>query len=267
MRRFSNILYLMALCGCFFSSCTVRSKAYYDYYSHLRRPQPPSPLMQETQYFLIILVDACHLDYFQPKDFFQSVAKHPSTGSKCGSVGHAWIYLQGPQFFIEGGHSGEGNSLQPYYFDGVMDGCDRQVPNPISYLWKPRFDGFFQKGCGGHKPTCAAKITLNKEQFEEILRFIHPSSYFYPYYALTQNQCTSFAAACAAIAGLYVKTQITVAIPSKINFRHAHMPLWKNPAFSSITFASPDALEKSLIQAMQQGKAENALHWYLKHKN
>lgn len=245
--------------------CTIRSKAYYDYYAHLRcslKKNLSDQRKNKSDYFLVILVDACHLDYFEAKNFLKSVAKHPSDGSKTGSVGHAWIYLQGPSFVLEGGHSGEGSDDQVSYFDGVMDYHEKGMSNPICYLWKTLQDGFFQKGAGGHFPTCAAKINLTKQQFQDILKFIDPNRYSYRSYGLTKNQCVSFVKQVAAFADLHLETKISISIPSKLIFRGAFLSLWTDSKYQFLTLSSPDVLEKSLIQLIKEGRAENALSWY-----
>lgn len=264
------------------SSCTWRSEEYRNFYAHLQKPHPPWPCMQEEEYFLIILVDACHLDYTRESLFFQSIAKHPSNGSKHGDIGHAWIYLQGRHqghlLAIEGGHSGEIEEPPVRYFDGMMNYNDygyanptaEQMlhpcyePNPIKYLWTIRKDGFFQKGSGGHYPTFAAKVSLTPEQFENILSFIH--HYPYRYYALLGSQCCSFVTRVAALANLSLASKTTMTLNPSIYYRNTWIRLWEDPRYSTITFATPDVLEKSLIQAVENGQAEYALDWYLKHR-
>jgi hypothetical protein len=240
--------------------------------------------MREDDYFLIILVDACHLDYTDACQFFQSVAVHPN-GSRRGDVGHAWIYLQGKcgdgrLFVLEGGHSGERIEPPARYFDGIMNYNDwgyanpsreqirhpRYEPNPIKYLWTMREDGFFQKGSGGHCPTFAAKISLSREQFEEILSFVRPSQYPYRNYALMGPQCCTFAAQVAALAGLSLKTQTVMHISPAIYYGKTWIRLWEDPCYSTLVFSTPDVLEKSLIEAVNNGKAEYALDWYLQQK-
>jgi len=262
------IFFLILFCHLFsFSGCTIRSREYREYYSHLRRTPFPRPEMQETDYFLVVLVDACHLDYTNPSSFFNSVAKHPSDGAKTGSVGHAWIYLQSPDCCIEGGHSGEGNIEQVCYFDGLMDEYERGGRNPVKYLWNTLNDGFFQKGSGGHRPTFAAKFDLTPRQFQTILDFIHPAHYPYNQYALTGSQCSSFVEKVLALIGLDLNTEMTMTLPSSFYFRGECIHLWDDPAYSQITFASPDELEKELIRLVEEGQAEAALSWYSKRAN
>lgn len=267
----------------FLFSCTCRSREYQHFYAHLQNFQTPYHPMQEDDYFLIILVDACHLDYTDACRFFQSVAIHPN-GSRRGDIGHAWIYLQGKCngriFVLEGGHSGEKEEPPARYFDGIMNyndwgyanptpeqiRCPRYELNPIQYLWTIRKDGFFQKGSGGHYPTFAAKISLSPQQFEQILSFIRPSYYPYRYYGLMGPQCCTFAAQVAALAGLSLATQMTMHIVPCIYYEKTWIRLWEDPCYSRITFSTPDVLEKSLIKAVENGEAEYALDWYFEHK-
>lgn len=277
--RLFRIILLLIL-----SSCAWRSEEYRNFYAHLRKFHSISVnQMQESDYFLIILVDARHLDYTDERKFFQSVAKHPSDGSKNGDVGHAWIYLQGKRngqlFVIEGGHSGERDDPPARYFDGIMNyndwgyanptsaqiRCPRYEPNPIKYLWTMREDGFFQKGSGGHRPTFAAKVSLTPQQFESILNFIQPRSYLYRYYALMGPQCSSFVTQVAAIANLSLVSKTTITLAPYVNYGDRWIRLWEDPRYSTLTFATPDVVERSLISAVENGKAEYALDWYLSH--
>lgn len=270
----------------FLNSCVHYSKKYQEFYAHLNTFQPPCKIMQEDDYFLIILVDACHLDYTNASQFFQSVAVHPTNRSRRRrDVGHAWIYLQGKcfngqQFVLEGGHTGEISEFPPRYFDGIMNyndwgylnpnqeqmRCPRYEPNPIKYLWTIREDGFFQKGSGGHLPTFAAKISLTQQQFVKILSFIKPSQYAYRHYALTGPQCCTFVEQVASLIGLTLDTRITMSISPNVYYGKTKIRLWKDPDYSILVFSTPDILEKSLIECVKNGKAEYALDWYLQQK-
>lgn len=268
----------------FLSSCICRSDEYRQFYCHLQKPHPHWQPMVEEEYFLIILVDAKHLDYTDTNLFLHSIAKHPRDGGKNGDFGHAWIYLQGKRsgrlVVVEGGHSGEWREPPARYFDGIMNynECgyanpmddsllnERYEPNPIRYLWYARDDGYFQKGAGGHVPSYAAKISLTSQQFERILDFIHPRHYPYQSYALLSSQCCTFVTQIAALAGLQLDSEITMNVAPFVYYRKSFVRLWENPFFSSITFASPDMLEKKLIEAVENGYAEYALDWYLAHR-
>ena len=255
---------------------------YRQFYAHLYQPRMHWHQMEATDYFLVILVDARHLDYTEGWKFLHSVAKHPSDCSKNGDVGHAWIYLQGKRqgkiLSIEGGHSGERECPPARYFDGLMNYHEwgyanpteeqmkntRYEPNPVKYLWTPREDGFFQRGSGGHSPTFAAKVSLTPQQFEQILQFIHPKSYPYKDYALQGPHCTSFVTEVAKIAGLTLKSYEKMKIPQSVLFNRCWIKLWDDPFYSTFAFPTPDVLEKSLMQAVERGEAEDALSWYLK---
>lgn len=273
---FLKILGIALLLAC--TSCTWRSEEYRNFYAHLQRPHPPWPPMEESDHFLIILVEARHLDYTLTGKFFQSIAKHPSDGTKTGDVGHAWIYLsgwhKGKPIVIEGGHSGEVEKQPPRYFDGLMNYndwgyanpsrdqclCPRYEPNPVKYLWTVRKDGFFQRGSGRHRPTFAAKISISQDQFDSLLNFVR--HYPYRYYALTGQQCSTFVVQAAAVAGLSLVSETTMSIEPQVLYGGRRIQLWESPLYSTITFATPDVVEKSLIKAVEEGKAEYALDWY-----
>lgn len=263
----------------FLQSCTSRhTPEYYQYYSHLSDFQVPASSMQEEDYFLVILVDACRLDYTDTQKFFQSIASRRQNGE----VGHAWIYLQGKQkdgtvFGLEGGHSGERFDYPARYFEGVMNynlwgyanptpeqkKNSRYEPNPVKYMLTVREDGFFQKGAGGHRPTCAVKISLTCKQFEQILFFIKPSNYPYREYGLAGPQCCTFVRKVAALVGLNLDAEMTMPVAPWIVFCREQVRLWEDPKYSMITFETPDVLEKSLMQAVRSGRVEYALDWYL----
>ena len=158
-------------------SCSWRplSHSYREQYSHLDESIPKKSFLSPSPYFLIVLVDARHLDYTDGRSLLRTLVKHPSDGSKNSDVGHAWIYLHGivndQNIGLEGGHSGELGIYQPRYFEGIMNyleygyanptsqqqSCPRHESNPVKYLWEIQQDGFFQKGSGGHCPTFCSK--------------------------------------------------------------------------------------------------------------
>lgn len=242
-----------------------------------------SPGMTESDFFLIVLVDARHLDYSDNRSLLKTLVKHPSDGSKNSDVGHAWIYLQGivdgERVFVEGGHSGELGCIQAKYFEGVMNGINygdpnpssdhkkrpRDEPNPIKYLWATQYDGFFQEGSGNHVPTFAAKVDLSEEQFQRILTFIDPQNYHYHEYALSRNQCSSFVAQVASLANFSISCETTISIEPELKVGGERLRLWKDPQYSHFTFSTPDVIEVSLMEAVVEGRAEYALDWYRLH--
>lgn len=251
---------LLLLVGC----CTPRSAAYQEYYAHIDLSLSSKPLTR-APFFIVFLVDAPHLDYTDNKSFLRTMAKHPSNCSKEGDVGHAWIYLHGTLdgncHVLEGGHSGERGFCQPRYFEGIMQQMDEGCQNPISYLWESQNDGFFQIGNGGHRPTFAAKVNLTEDQYTKICRFI--KHYSFHEYALTGNQCASFVAQIGALINFPIECHQTVMIDSDVCIGGDDLHLWNDPIYSSITIATPDVIEKSLILAVYEGRAENALYWYI----
>lgn len=256
------------------------SPAYLEMYSHLSVPVPSPRDICESDYFLVLLVDARHLDYTDNYSFLNTVAKHPSDGSKNRDVGHAWIYLRGMHegmpVCLEGGQSGERGVIQAKYFDGIMNYidfgyanptpqqycCPRYEPNPVKYLWECHRDGYFQWGPGNHKPTFAAKVDLTPEQFARIEDFIAHYRYFE--YAITGNQCSSFVAQVASLAGLDLECEVTMTIEPKIYYGGCEICLWSDPCYERLTISSPDILERSLMKAVREGTAENAMGWYLR---
>lgn len=237
-----------------FSSCT---------HSYIQAPSTISTLpsyiecAQTTDYCLLIFVDARRLDYSDADRFLRSLKSQPR--NLYGRFGHAWICLKGLDHennpcYIEGGHSGELGFSNPQYFDGVMDLVDAGDPDPIRFLWETQPDGYFEEGSGRHHPNYGVKIDLTREQYEAIKDFV--SSQNYEDYAITGNQCSSFVAQVAAIAGIDLAYEITLQIPPTIQFGGRTMTLWKDPCYSQITFGSPDVIEQSLKLLVLSGKAQ-----------
>lgn len=274
MLRFALLCVIVLLTGC----SQPYSLAYREMYAHLDRPTVREGPMVPTEYFLVILVDAHHLDYTDCRSFVNTVAKHPGDCSKAGDVGHAWIYLQGVvdgvPICIEGGFSGERGIIQAQYFDGIMNYIDygyanptceqmwnpRYEPNPAKYLWETQCDGFFQWGPGRHRPTYAAKIDLSQEQFCAVANFI--MEYDYVHYAITGNQCSSYITQIGEILGLDLEATVYLPIDSSISFGGECMRLWTDPQYAWLPISTPDLLEKKLMDLVDAGSAQPALAWY-----
>ncbi|MEX1012694.1 MAG: hypothetical protein WD595_00475 [Waddliaceae bacterium] len=248
------------------SSCAVsRSQEYHGFYEDLREYEPCSTFTY-SPYYLVVLVDAKHLDYFNNRSFFCTLVKHPKDGSKGCDVGHCWFLLSGIEnnrrVEIEGGHSGETGVNQTRYMDGVMDLMERNDPNPVRYMWTVQKDGFLQEGCGGHSPSYAVKVDLTKEKYEELYNFIYGGGYDFKNYSLTHNQCCELVRQLLAKTGREIQTKITLSIDSEVQFRHESLHLWSDPRYSRITISSPDVVEKSLHRLVKEGRAQCALRWY-----
>jgi len=224
--------------------------------------------------FLVILVDAPHLDYTNTCSFFKTMAKHPSNFSKNGDVGHAWIYLVGTNVELEGGHSGELGQRQARYFQGIMNYIDygyanptqaqkmqpSYEPNPCKYLWAALDDGYFEAGAGGHIPTYAASVELTDQQLASILNWIF--HYDFSKYTLTNHQCCTFVSEVAGLAGLHLDSEVTLPIAPQVLFEGEVIRFWSDPNYSSICFQSPDRLEGCLKELVRCGLAAPALDWY-----
>ncbi|MEC7840480.1 MAG: hypothetical protein VX777_10625 [Chlamydiota bacterium] len=240
------------------------SKAYKKQYGYLKEYKAYPQDIVETDYYLIILVDAKHLDYSNSQSFLTTFTKHPTTGNKSCNVGHVWLYLKSPNSVIEGGHTGEFGVDCPKYVDGIIDLVNKEDRNPVRYLWETLNDGYFQEGSGGHYPTFAAKIDLSEEEYDAIKTFIDPRSYPYKSYSLTKRQCVSLVSQVLALVGVEIETDVTMKINQFAKIGGEKVKLWDNSSYSSITFSSPDIAEKSLISLVDTGKAEYALAWYQK---
>ena len=266
-----SLLFLMFMLS-IMTSCSWKPQSIYyqEQYKYLEmQPKEKTSLTESTEYFIVFLVDAKHLDYTNSQTFLKTFTKHPSTGNKECNVGHAWIYLKGmdknnKSIVIEGGHSGELGVSKLRYVDGISLLAQNNNGNPISYLWEPLNDGFFQQGNGGHNPTFAAKVNLTKQQFWDIYTFIHPKNYPYKEYSLTARQCASFIAQIAALLDICIESEVTLPINQYAFFLGQKIPLWTDSRYSEITFSSPDIIEKSLFDLVSKGHAESVKYWYLK---
>lgn len=255
-------LFLLLLTSC---SWQPRSAEYREFYSHLKQPHVRcGNRIKESDYFLVLLVDACHLDYSDNHTFLRTMVKHPSDGSKNGDVGHSWIYLEGwkegKRVYLEGGQSGELGIVQPRYFDGVMDRIDAGHPNPISYLWDTLHDGFFDWGGGMHTPTYAVKVNLTEKQFLDLFAWVE--CYDFSTYSITNCQCTTFVCGAARFAGLELEDKVTIPIQKEVHLRSCTLPLRTNDQYAFLTISTPDVLEKSLMKLVLEGQGEYAVQWY-----
>lgn len=233
----------------------------------LEKQAPP-----QSDYFLMIMVDARQLNYTSNQAFFRSMVKHPSDGSKNSDVGHAWIYLkgisEGQVVILEGGHSGERGDTIPRYFEGVMNYIDygvanptqeerlrpRYEPNPIKYLFESLDDGFFQQGAGGHQPTFAISLELSEEQFLQIYEFI--KGYDFRKYSLTSRQCCTFVKEVTDFADLNLDSNFSMEIGREVIVGLEKFILWEDPNYQMLHFFSPEKLEEAMIKAVLEGKAK-----------
>jgi len=216
--------------------------------------------MTASEYQLVILVSARHLDYSNSQALLKTVAKHPRDGSLNGDVGHAWVLLIGPDGAVEGGHSGELGLTEPKYFDGVMDLIEMDDPNPVRYMHATLNDGYFEKGSGGFSPTYAIKKEITGAQYQQMRAFI--ADYDYRKYSLTRRQCLHFVQEIARMADLNLPCGIDVPVGPYVRVGNQRYRVWTDPEFATLKLMSPDILEKSMMEAVYRGEAEYALDWY-----
>ncbi|MFQ5730011.1 MAG: hypothetical protein ACE5GN_06590, partial [Waddliaceae bacterium] len=84
------ILFFLTSCGRHF-----KTPSYAQQYVHLNQHFYAGQKVSSSDYYLILAVDARHLDYSNGKELLRTMVKHPSDGSKNSDVGHAWILLHG----------------------------------------------------------------------------------------------------------------------------------------------------------------------------
>ncbi len=219
-----------------------------------------------NEYFLVVLVDARHLDYTTPENYFDTISQglffqqDPNTG-------HAWVVLAGKQdgkpWIFEGGHTGEFGLYAPRYFDEVVHlAWDEHHPNPASYLFYVLPDGTLQYGSGGHKPTFAAAFSLTEKEYLRIRRLLTTDGYDFSRWGIRGPNCIRFAAACLASTGIEVNCQEKFELPRSFSYKGQEVLLWSDPVYSSFYVDTPELLEKRLWELVQHGKAVVATKWY-----
>ncbi len=269
-----TLLLLFLVSSCYPVSQTETWKSQYGY---LEQSLIENDHITETEYYIVFLVAAYHLDYFDNERLVSSLINY---GEGKRNIGHSWILLKGNingrPFVLEGGQSGQLGKRQPRFYKGINNYIKygyanpteeqkrhpRYEPNPIKYLWDELDDGFFQKGSGGHRPTYAAKVDLTREQFKKILQFMAPGNYPYNSFSLVGHNCSSFIARIASLFALNLEHRATVKINPLIVVGEKEYRLWADPYYSEITFSTPDVIEHSLMKAVSKGEAEYALGWY-----
>jgi len=269
LKAFSWWVLILSSCSGAYQPNHANYKALYEHLSNI----PTCPKANwDSDCYLVIFVNARHLDYTDNYSFLNTILIHPSDGSRNRDIGHAWLYVKGvlddkPVVFY-GGHSGERGLSQAKYFDGIMNYIDfgyanptleqcrhtRYEPNPAKYLWETQKDGYLEYGSGNHTPTYAAKINLTQKQFEKIWNFVH--SYDYSNYALTGNQCSTFVVQAASLAGIDLDCKISITLQPNLYLKGECVRLWEDPKFSLLTISTPDIIERSLMQIVAEGKAE-----------
>lgn len=221
------------------------------------RRAPPEPVFKNDGPYVVLLVDAQHLDYSNAENLFYSI--HANSGC---TVGHAWFLLSGREGILEGGHSGELGITEPRYLESLF--LYKDEPNPVRHLFKSLNDGYFERGAGIHKPTYAIRIELTEWQYRKIRELVDPATYPYSRYSLTDNQCATLVAKIAILAGVPLQHEVTIPIEQTVVLNDEEITLWRDPIYSSITVSTPDILERSMRAAVREGRGRECLQWYKK---
>ena len=280
------LLVSLSVIACFITSCAIipqqRSVSWHQQYEYLDYTLPENDTFTESDYFIIFLVSARHHDYTDNRQLYEALNNYDGF-LKRGNVGHSWVYLKGVRngraFVLEGGQSLRYGKDQISFSEGTKNLIKygyanpskyekqnyRYEPNPIKHLWAIRTDGFFQKGSGRQTPTFAAKIDLSKNKFEQIVAFMDEDNYSYQDFSIPGNQCSSFLAKIADMAGFKLEHTVHVKLEPVFRAVGKEYRLWTDPRYSNLKLSTPDIIERSLIQAVIEGRAEYALDWYRKH--
>ena len=251
----------------FTAACSPRMSdsyvARYQYLGGVQATNQQGPhFTEESDYYLVVLVDARHLDYTTPSKYFSTISQglflpqDPNTG-------HTWIVLAGKEWVFEGGHTGEFGLYAPRYFDEVVRlAWDENDPNPASYLFSALPDGCLQYGSGGHDPTFAVAFPLNESGYKRVRRLLTEGGYDFSRWGILGPNCIRFSLACLASVGIELSCQETLILPHTFRYKGKEVHLWSDPAFSRICVETPELLEKRLWELVQEGKGFVALKWY-----
>lgn len=219
-----------------------------------------------ASYQLVVLVDSKQLQYDTASHFFDSLLAQDTSPT----VGHAWILLvrrddRGKFEWIEGGHSGEFGVIAPRYLDQLLHASQsRCEQDPIQVLFRPLNDGIFERGNGGHMPTCAASFALTKEGYVAIRALLDQESGAYPFntWSLIELHCVRFVLTCLGRIGIVLDAHCMVQIPQTITVVGQPIRMWSNQRFSCIDVETPEKLEIELQKLVRLGLAQDVLQWY-----
>ena len=221
---------------------------------------PSRGLTNGNPCFLVILVDAQGFDYASPAAFFRTMRKHPHGDKHERTVGHSWLILHGPLTLLEGGHTADFDAAHPNYSATIAEAVRQQAPDPLACLWTNGGVGRFEIGSGGHKPSAAVRFELTTAQYEAVRACL--DHYDFTTFDLQTHVCTHFVTRAAACAGITLGHLLTLNLPQHAAFMNREITWWTDPAYSHLTFGSPDVLEKSLALAVKQGLGRDVLKDY-----
>ena len=255
----------------FATACSPRMSdsyvARYQYLGGVQATNQKGPhFTGDAEYYLVVLVDARHLDYTTPSKYFGTMSQglflpqDPNTG-------HTWVVLAGKQdgkdWIFEGGHTGEFGLYAPRYFDEVVRlSWDDEDPNPASYLFSALPDGCLQYGSGGHEPTFAAAFPLTEGGYNRVHRLLTEGGYDFSLWGIRGPNCIRFSLACLASIGIELSCQEIFMLPRSFTYKGREVHLWSDPAYSRLCVETPELLEKRLWELVEDGKGCTALKWY-----
>ena len=265
-------LLLVLVCLLLFATaCSPRMSdsyvARYQYLGGVQATKQKGPhFAGNSEYYLVVLVDARHLDYTSPSKYFSTISQGLFFRED-SNTGHTWIVLAGKQdgkdWVFEGGHTGEFGLYAPRYFDEVVRlAWDEEDPNPASYLFSSLPDGCLQYGSGGHDPTFAAAFPLTEEGYQRVRRLLSDGGYDFSRWGILGPNCIRFSLACLASVGIELSCQETFVLPHSFIYKGEKVHLWSDPAFSRLCVETPELLEKRLWELVEDGKGSAALKWY-----
>lgn len=269
--RKSGMLFCTVV-GALFFGCSPRlSDAYAKEYSYLRDIRECAPLCRQFQgkeeYFLVVLVDARHLDYASPDKFFASM-RYGVLFPQEPTIGHAWIVLSGvvngKPWRFEGGHTGEFGVTAPRYFDEVVRRSQEKDPNPAQYLFTSLSDGRLQKGSGGHEPTLSVAFSLTEQEFLSIFTLL--TTYNFSEWSLQHHQCVHFVCSCLKALQIDIPCERVMRLPSTFLWKGDKVDLWQDRKYEMLSLPTPEALERALFEKVLQKKAFLATKWYMQIK-
>jgi hypothetical protein len=266
-----HIFVLCVLAMLWLTSCSQRmGDSYvsrYQYLGGIQAANQSSPQFSgKSEYYLVVLVDARHLDYTSPRNYISTLSQGLFL-SQDPNTGHTWVVLAGKEeerpWVFEGGHTGEFGLYAPRYFDEVVRlAWDENHPNPASYLFHPLPDGCLQYGSGGHAPTFAAAFPLTEKGYQRVRRLLTEEGYDFSRWGIRGPNCIRFSLACLASVGVELNCQEKFQLPKSFTYKGEEVALWSDPAYSCLCVETPELLEKRLWELVEKGRAIVATKWY-----
>lgn len=264
--RIILLLLMMFLCSCSPRMADTHV-ARYQYLKEVRTSAREYPqFTQKDEYFLVVLVEAMHLDYSSPESYLGTMT-HGLFFSKEPDTGHAWIILGGKKngkpWIFEGGHSVDDSLDISTCFNEIKSiSSENKMSNPARLLSYSFPEGVFEYGPGGYTPSMSAAFPITEDQFKKLAEFIDKGGYDYSRWGIHENNCVHFSVQCLEKIGISIDCAEKLVIPECIYVHGEKITLWDDPAYSIISAYTPDLLEKRLWQLVKKGKAFIATKWY-----